>query len=128
MANNYFAHQQLVKEFSLLINAELPQMRVFDRTVGVFYAKRVNNGVIDYQAVTINKPGMADMYGIVKTKFGFAVHLEFEFKTGKGKQTKDQLNWENFINNFMNGKYIVVRNAQDAIDEIKTYLNARGLL
>lgn len=126
--NRYAKHQELVKKFKLLVTKEAPFMRVFDRTTGVFYAKRVNGGVITYDPVTINSPGMADAYAIVRTRFGFSVHIEIEFKTGNARQSKEQLAWQNYIDNMANSKYFLVRDAKEGIEEIKTYLNSRGLL
>jgi hypothetical protein len=119
MANQYFNHQQLIKRFKLLAMKEIPNLRVFDRTVGLFYAKRINNGIINYVPVKINSNGMADAYGLLKTNSGI-IHLEFEFKTGKAVQTEDQKNWEKFIIN-MNGYFLVVRDEKQAVNQIKNY-------
>ena len=67
----------------------------------------------------INNPGMADAYGLLKTNMGL-IHLEFEFKTGKAVQTKEQKNWENFIVG-MNGFFLVVRDEGQAVKQIKHY-------
>lgn len=125
MSDQYFAHQELIKRFKLLATQELPKLRIFDRTVGLFYAKRVNGGCIDYTPIKINSPGMADAYGIYRTD-NTLIHLEFEFKTGKAVQNKDQKNWENFIHS-MNGKYMVIRDEHRAISDIKNYLTRLGL-
>lgn len=122
MSDQYFNHQELVKRFKLLATKEIPQMRVFDRHVGLFYARRVSGGTIDYTPVKINRPGMADAYGVINFN-GFGVHVEIEFKSGKAVQTKDQKNWENITNNFMGAKYFLVRNEHDGIREIKQYIN-----
>lgn len=119
MSNQYFEHQELIKRFKLLAMKEIPNLRVFDRTVGLFYAKRINGGIINYVPTKINKPGMADAYGILKTDIG-SIHLEFEFKTGKAVQTKEQVNWEKFIIN-MNGFFLVVRDEKQAVTQIKNY-------
>lgn len=123
--NQYYEHQELIKRFKVLAGKQIPNLRIFDRTVGLFYAKRVNGGVIDYTPVKINSKGMADAYGLIKTN-KCMLHLEFEVKTGNARQTKDQKNWENFIR-LMNGKYIIIRNEFDAINEIKYYLKGLEL-
>ena len=128
MSNHYHNHQQLIKRFKLLVTKELPNLRIFDRTVGMFYAKRIDNGVIDYVPVKINSPGMADAYGLYRTNKGFVISLDFEFKTGKAVQNKDQKNWENFINNMMGGKYILIRDENQGIKDIKDYLTRINLL
>lgn len=125
--DNYFLHQELVKRFKLLATRELPGLRIFDRTVGLFYKKRVNGGVVDYSPITINRPGMADAYGLYKTNIGL-INLEFEFKSSdKAKQTKEQINWQEFIES-MNGKYFIIRDERQGVDDIKKYLSSKGLL
>lgn len=119
MADNYFQHQELIKRFKLKAMKEIPNLRIFDRTVGLFYAKRHNGGIINYTPIKINQNGMADAYGLLKTSMGL-IHLEFEFKTGKAKQTTEQKNWENFIIN-MNGYYLVIRDEDIAVQSIKNY-------
>jgi hypothetical protein len=119
MTNQYFNHQELIKRFKLLAMKEIPNLRIFDRTVGLFYAKRINGGIINYVPMKINSNGMADAYGLLKTQSG-VIHLEFEFKTGKAVQTKEQKNWENFIVG-MNGFFLVVRDEGQAVKQIKHY-------
>lgn len=119
MADQYFEHQELIKRFKLKAMKEIPSLRIFDRTVGLFYAKRFNSGVINYTPIKINQNGMADAYGLLKTNMGL-IHLEFEFKTGNAKQTEVQKNWENFIVS-MNGFYLVIRDENIAVSSIKQY-------
>jgi hypothetical protein len=119
MTNQYFNHQELIKRFKLLAMKQIPGLRIFDRTVGLFYAKRINNGIINYVPIKINSNGMADAYGLLKTQSGI-IHLEFEFKTGKATQTKEQKNWEAFVKN-MNGFFLVVRDENQAVTQIKNY-------
>jgi len=123
--NNYHNHQELIKRFKLLATRELPQMRIFDRTVGLFYAKRINGGIIDYTPISINKKGMADAYALYNAGQYGLIHIEIEFKTGKAVQNEDQKIWENFINN-MNGFYLLIRDEKQGIKNIKDFLLAKG--
>lgn len=121
MSDYYFQHQELSKRFGLLATQEIPEMRIFNRHVGLFHIKRTSGGIIDYTPIKINKPGMADAYGIIKTAIG-AIHIEIEFKSSlNAKQTKEQKTWEKF-NHSMNGAYFLVRNERDGIEQIKTYI------
>lgn len=126
--NNYKNHQELVNRFKLQCREDIPNLRLFDRTVGLFYTRRINNGVVDYNRIKINNPGMADLYGLYKTNKGI-IHLEFEIKSSsKAMQTKEQKNWENFINNKMNGFYLVVRDEKEGVDDTLKYLDKIGVL
>lgn len=125
--NNYHAHQQLVKQFKLLATKQIPSLRIFDRHVGLFYAKRFDGNNVEYVPIKINKPGMADCYGLLKTNNDL-IHLEFEFKSSdNAKQTSDQVNWENFISN-MNGKYFLIRDAECGINQVLGFLNEKKYL
>ena len=128
MSNQYYHHQELIKRFKLLATKQLPNLRIFDRTVGLFYAKRIDNGIINYVPVKINSPGMADAYGLYRTKHGFVIEFEIEFKTGRAVQNKDQKNWQNFIDNIMHGKYFLIRDENQGIKDIKDYLTRLNLL
>jgi len=125
MTNRYHEHQELIKRFKLLCTKELPGIRIFDRTVGMFYAKRINNNIINYVPVKINNPGMADAYGLYSSIRHGLIHLEFEFKTGKAKQTNDQKTWQNFIE-MMNGGFFLIRDERQGLNDIKNFLVQRG--
>lgn len=85
-------------------------VRMFDRHVGLLYTR---NGT----PMQINKKGMADQWAVVKTEFGL-IHLEIETKSGKAVQTKDQKEWQMFIES-MGGIYILARCANDIIKTIE---------
>jgi hypothetical protein len=111
---SYEEHQNLIKRFKLDFPKVIPEMRVFDRHVGLFYRK---NGV----PVKINKKGMADLYGIIK--FGpIQIHIEIEAKTGKSVQSKDQKIWQSFIEKF-GGKYFIMRDSEQTIKEVRKYID-----
>jgi hypothetical protein len=108
--NNYHEHQQLIKRFKILAQKEIPRIRIFDRTVGMFYTKNGN-------PIQIAMKGMADCYALLPTKICL-IHIEIEFKTGKAVQTKEQKTWETFIVS-MNGIYLLVRDEYDSVTELK---------
>ena len=77
--------------------------------------------------VVVNKKGMADGYLLVKMPKGrywgsFQLHIEIEAKTGKAKQTPEQITWKKFIE-ATGGKYILMRNEDEALDEIEQYID-----
>jgi len=121
MTDRYFEHQELIKRFKLLCAKQIPNIRIFDRTVGKFYAKRVNDGMVKYIPMSINRKGMADCYGLLETDNGL-MHLEFEFKSSlKAKQTPAQITWQQFIES-MGGLYLVVRNENIGIKDIREFI------
>lgn len=118
--SNYKNHQNLIKKFKLEVYEQIPEIRVFDRHVGLFYNKKGT-------PIRINKPGMADCYALIPTKYGL-IHAEYEFKTGCAKQTKEQKHWESFIRS-LGGIYIIVREEYHlAIEETLEILNEKNLL
>ncbi len=63
--NNYENHQALVQKTHLAVTKRWPHsVRLFKRQVGLFYAKRINGGVIDYTPIKVGKPGQCDDYGV----------------------------------------------------------------
>lgn len=118
--NRYHAHQVLVKKFKLEAGKQIPNIRFFDRTVGLFYTR---NGV----PVKVGVNGSSDVFAYYKTGNGIMV-LDLEFKTGNAKQSKDQKNWQEFVESY-GGLYLIVReDIQLAIDRIKEYLSEKGLM
>lgn len=119
MANRYHAHQVLIKRFKLEVGKQIPNIRIFDNTVGLFYTK-------NRTPVKIGVNGMSDCVGYYKTGNGIMM-LSFEFKTGKAIQSKDQKMWEEFIVSY-GGLYLIVReDIQKSIDSIKSYLTEKGI-
>ena len=111
--NNYAAHQQLVKSFMIAFQKEFPRGRIFQRHVGLFYT-------IKKTPVRINQPGMADLWAIIDGR-----HFEIEAKTGTGRQTKEQKNWEKTITD-LGSHYVLLRDVNDAMLVIKKSIeNAR---
>lgn len=110
----YRQHQNLIKRFKLLASTELPEARFFDRHVGQFFTKTG-------QQVKINEAGMSDLYGIIKTENGL-IHIEVEAKTGGGRLSAAQLKWKHFITEIMGGKFYLLRDEKETIDNIKNDL------
>lgn len=99
--NNYKKHQKLLKDVMLALQKKYPKARIFERHVGVFRLLR-SSGI-----VRINKPGMADLWMLYNGK-----HYEFEIKSGKSKQTKDQKNWEKIVKD-CGCNYFILRDLSD---------------
>lgn len=135
MAVNNEAHQALTKATKFRITKEFPRtFRLFDRTVGVFYAKRVNGNVIDYQHVTIGKRGQCDQWGVISCGIKawgnespiLPIHVELEMKTGSGKLNEDQETWKAFCIQ-MGWLWFQVREDTDVVKEIKDKIESMGL-
>ncbi len=100
--NFYKEHQFLLKQVKGALQKKYPEMRIFERHVGMF--KKLTGGVIK-----INHKGMADLWALYKGK-----HYEFEIKTGKAKQTKDQKNWEKVVTG-CGSYYYVIRSVDEVL-------------
>lgn len=94
--NNYKQHQALLKKFKIAFQKKFPDGRCFDRHVGMFFT---HSG----SPVKIGKKGQADLWAIVNGQW-----YEFEIKSGKAVQTKEQKEWEKQVQK-LGGKYFVVR-------------------
>lgn len=135
--NRYHAHQELVKKTKIFIGRLFPKtVRLFDRHVGLFYIKRVAGGIVDYTPVKINKPGMADNWGVAKCYFNayggatlgpFAIHFEAEYKTGSAKMTPEQENWKTFCES-MGIWHFVVRNEKELGVELEAKARSKNLI
>ena len=111
----YKQHQNLIQQFKLQVIKEIPNLHLFDRHVGLFYTK---NNV----PLKIGLNGQADLYGLYNNGKQL-IHIEIEAKTGNAKQSKEQKNWQAFIEK-NNGIYILLKNdINAAILEIKNLLN-----
>jgi len=108
--NKYRAHQNLLNQIKLAVQGEFPNIRMFDRHVGMFYTAHGT-------PVKINKKGMADLYALVDTVTGL-IHVEIEIKSGQARQSKDQKKWQSRIE-LMGGLYILGRSSDQVIDELK---------
>src|ERR1700679_3118663 len=132
--NNTIIHQKLVDDI-LLAAGSLPHVRVWPRIVGTFRSLYGN------RKVTIGPLGGADITGLVyvggrgifemihpanpfmSRKFELhscGLRLEIEVKTGKGKQSNQQKNFESMINGF-GGIYIVARSVDDVLTVLNRY-------
>lgn len=136
MADNYFKHQESIKNTKLKITKRFPKScRLFSRPIGVFYKKRVDGGVIDYTPITIGRKGQCDEWGVIGARVTtdiyknspiIPVHIELEFKTGSGKLNPDQENWRDFCL-MMGWVWILVREETDVIKEIENAVRGKGL-
>jgi hypothetical protein len=134
--NRYHEHQDLIKNTKLFLTQMFPKnLRLFDRTVGLFYAKRFSKGIIDYTPIQINRAGMADNYGVVichtftdkEKRFPLPIHFEVESKTGNAVLSEDQKNWRDFCFNF-NIWWFENRNKYKLINDILKKAKSCGLV
>ena len=118
-SNKYNAHQVLLKRFKLELQNTIPNIRIFDRHVGMFFTKRGT-------PLKINTKGMADLWALVPSNLGL-IHIEMEVKSGKSKQSPNQITWEKFIQS-MGGLYVIVNDDYFiAINKILNYLEKSTL-
>lgn len=106
----YKEHQKVLKESMEYVQMNIPEIRMFQRHVGIF--KTLTGSLIK-----INFPGMSDMYCLVPTKFGM-MHIECECKTGNSKLSKVQQRWRDFIIT-MNGDFILFHDKEELLKGIK---------
>lgn len=117
---SYKEHQNLIKTFKLEMSQKLPKIRIFDRYCGMLYTKTG-------RPIKIGTKGQSDCYGMYPSKLGIIL-IEYEFKTGNSKQSKEQKIWQKFIES-RNGIYIIVRDDYHyAIDKTKEYLIEKGIM
>lgn len=69
----------------------------------------------DDRIVRVGVKGAADISGILRSKNGFGLRLEIEVKTGSGRQSPDQKNFQRMIES-LGGLYIVARSIQEALE------------
>lgn len=118
--SKYSKHQKLLKKFIIEAQKEFPQMRFFERHVGLFYTKYG-------KPVKINKNGMFDLWAIYKTTQN-AIHFEFEIKHGLSYKSKDQKSWGRFLDS-MNVPHFEVRenNFKEVFSGIKKAVQKNGI-
>lgn len=109
----YQQHQNKLKQIILHLQKAFPKIRFFERHVGMFKTLHGN-------PIRINKPGMADLWGLYPTDYGL-IHIEIEVKTGNARQNKDQKIWEQFITG-MGGIYIVAREPEETKKRLESLL------
>ncbi len=49
------------------------------------------------------------------------LHLEFKRRDGKGKQSKEQIRWQDKVNKFSYCKYFIVNSYEEAIKVVEEY-------
>ena len=109
--SNYRTHQNLIAKAIPNLQKEFPNMRFFPRHVGLFYTR---NG----SPIQINTKGMFDYWALLQLD-RFAIHVEFEFKTGDSKKSKEQKAWGKFLDG-MKVPHFEIR--ENNLDEIKKSL------
>lgn len=93
---------------SILIAASrIPGVRVWRQNSGVFMT---DNG----RAVRAGIPGCADISGILQCDRGCGHRLEIECKTGRLKQSEQQVRFAAMVSSH-GGVYILARTADDAV-------------
>src|SRR5690606_14681972 len=131
--NNYQAHQQKITQMKLLTTKSFPKsFRVFDRHVGLFYKKRVNDGLINYSRIMIEEAGRCDNWGVFtafipNTNTPIPIHVEMETKTGKGKLNPDQENWRDFCFR-MGWLWFEIRCEKQFVQDLKDKITSMGLV
>lgn len=109
--DNSKAHSELVNRVLLKIGS-LPYCRVWKNATGAYQDER---GLW----VKYGLPGSADITGILTLADGHGVRLEIEIKTGAGRQSEKQVNFEKMIVK-MGGLYLVCRHEDEALRFIET--------
>lgn len=96
----YKLHQELLEKVKLALQKKFPSALILDRHVGLFITTRGT-------PVKINKKGMADLWMLYN-----GIHVEIEIKTGKARQTKEQLQWQKTIES-KGSLYLLARSVDD---------------
>lgn len=125
----YQGHQDRLKSVRLNLQKAMPTARIFERHVGKFCYIRLFEMIwkwimsgctggktglkqlFNANTVSINIPGMPDMWGIIPFEHG-AIYFEIEIKTGTGKLNPDQIKWEKFAQK-MNVWHITIYDETD---------------
>jgi hypothetical protein len=122
-------HSHLVNSTLLWLGKNCPHIRVWKNPTGQAYSipsveSSVNklvagslspfNFLRSLARISFGSVGQADITGIISPT---GQRLEIEIKTGTGRQSEVQKNWENMIKS-MGGKYVVVRSLDD-LEQLK---------
>lgn len=102
-------HSVLVNDVLLAIGS-LPYCRVWKNATGTARALHEPTTIIQY-----GLPGSADIIGLLRTVGGQGLFLAIECKTGKAKQTKEQIAFENMVH-LLGGIYFVAHE-EDVLDK-----------
>ena len=95
----------------LLAASRIPGVRLWRQNSGLFLTP---NG----RAVRAGIPGCADISGIVQCERGCGHRLEIECKTGRLKQSEQQLHFAAMVTRH-GGVYILARTVDDAVTGIE---------
>lgn len=107
--NHNEAHTQLVKDILVELSRRA-YVRVWKSQTGVFRDLEDDDRII-----RTGVKGGADISGILRIRSGYGIRLEIEVKTGSGRQTPDQKNFQRMIES-LGGFYVVARSVQDAVE------------
>lgn len=110
---SYKEHQDILENCALLVQKQWPDSFFIERHVGLFLTMSGNK-------IQVGTPGQADAYILLPVAIGsirFHIHIETEIKSGQGKQSKKQKEWEKEINS-RGGLYILVRKPEDIVSTI----------
>jgi hypothetical protein len=89
-------------------------LRLSELNLGRFWEQPTGAAYRNGQLIKYGLVGCADITGI--TNLG--IRVEIEVKTGKAKQSDQQVKFERMIKN-LNGIYLVARSVEEAIESIK---------
>ena len=106
---------------SWLLNAQRKwtNARFFRRDVGMFLTQRGT-------PVKIGTNGESDVVGYIPYGNGHVLFCSIEFKTGKSRQSKDQVRYQAMVEK-LGGMYVVIR-ADDEFDAIENSLEHKAQL
>lgn len=103
------AHTKLVNDILVELSRRA-YVRVWKSQTGVFRDLEDDNRII-----RTGVKGSADISGILRIRSGYGIRLEIEVKTGSGRQTPDQKNFQRMIES-LGGFYLVARSIQEAVE------------
>lgn len=136
----YQQHQNALNKIKTYCQKKFPEIRFFNRHVGLFYSQRFFYSLRQAETfsdlkellkskgkylVKINSKGMSDLYFIYPLKIGnltIPVHGEIEIKTGDAIQNIDQVKWQNFCKG-LGISYIVGKDPHQVYLDIKKIID-----
>ena len=117
----YAGHQKKLLEIKKAIQENYKKARIFERTTGEFLSKDGK------RHIKVGKKGEADLQMFYPTKIG-PISFWIEVKTGNAKPNKDQRKFKRFVEETLNGVYIVGREPDQVIEELHNYFKTLPLI
>lgn len=108
----YKQHQQFLKDQIFEAQQKFPNIRFFERHVGLFYTREGN-------PIKLNKPGMCDLWALLPIG-NMTYHLEIEIKTGSGVLSKSQKIWQTFCAK-MNIPFFLVNDSNHLVKQLLAF-------